>query len=81
MVCQEETTNLGEKGWPETGPRAGAWWLPRREKPTHVGAWIAFCWRFFLWWVDRAEEIPKVGSPIENNVAKKVVGKSFRQSR
>ena len=44
----------------------------RREKPARVGAWVTFCRRFFLRWVDRAEAIPKVGSPAGNSVVEKV---------
>ena len=71
----------GKRGWLETGPRADAWWLPRREKPTRVVVWTALCQRFFLRWVDRVEAIPKMGLLAGNSVVGKIARKSFRQPR
>ena len=75
----EKRRPIWEKGvvgdWATRRPR-GAWWLLWTEKLACVGAWIALCRKFFLRWVDRAEVIPKVGSPTG-----KVAGKSFWQPR
>ena len=75
MDYQEEMTNLEEGGGRRLGhapSSVGAWWLPRREKHTRVGAWATLCQLFDLCWVDRTKAIPKVGSLAEKKCHRKI---------